>query len=670
MEFIGVEISGYRRFRETTRMDLAPRVVSIVGPNAAGKSSFLRAVLHLDHDDPYRPAEITRGERFAFVEARFALEDADRAVLTEIPEAAGVRQLLVRKDSDEPREYILEPEPERNLKKRKAVAARVGKLSEHAWVQLATETQAREYPDAPLTARQLVTQVLTPLNGAKNFDSNHLDALANLSQFLRTVMTGEYFEDGPGLAKRFHRIPDDLDAVVAEEAEEHPRDRAIDKLRSRVPRFIKFGRGVRDLNAPYEVLDDGDPAVANLLALAGTSWAKLQRVVQSDDPADRVVWRDAANQEVRRRFTEAWQQGYSKLEVRFELTGTTLDILLAMQAKDFIRVGEQSDGVQQFLALRAFMALHNEAIKPIVLIDEAETHLHYDAQADLMRVLEEQVDASMVICTTHSAGCLPRDLGTGVRAIVPIIEEVEVDGKTTAVQTDHSAVINGFWTEGHGFSPMLIAMGASAFAFSSTRRALVTEGMSEVILLPTLIRESTGKDRLGYQVTPSFAGADPEAIPNFDLLASRVAYLADGDKGGCDHAKKLTKHGVLMEQILFLGGSNTSGLSLEDIVTKKAYLQAVNRELEVWQDDAKFPEEALPDTGRSAAVRKWCKRRTGRDGDPIELSNVAIAQRVLDQRQSEKQLVRTDKRDVLRQLDQKAEALLDIPTGDLRAGAQ
>jgi hypothetical protein len=110
-----------------------------------------------------------------------------------------------------------------------------------------------------------------------------------------------------------------------------------------------------------------------------------------------------------------------------------------------------------------------------------DTHLHYGAQADLVQVLEEQDEAAKVIYTTHSAGCLPRDLGTRIRATVPTYREE--DGET--VQTDDSEVINKFWTKGRGLSPILIAMGASALAFAATRRAIAERGSG-----PNLLRAS------------------------------------------------------------------------------------------------------------------------------------------------------------------------------------
>jgi predicted ATP-dependent endonuclease of OLD family len=46
-------------------------------------------------------------------------------------------------------------------------------------------------------------------------------------------------------------------------------------------------------------------------------------------------------------------------------------------------------GLRWLIALHAFLAARG-AQKPILLVDEAETHLHYDAQADLIDALMNQ----------------------------------------------------------------------------------------------------------------------------------------------------------------------------------------------------------------------------------------------------------------------------------------
>ena len=47
MRMVAARIEGYRRFESTSTLDLTPRVVAIVGPNEAGKSSLLDALENL-----------------------------------------------------------------------------------------------------------------------------------------------------------------------------------------------------------------------------------------------------------------------------------------------------------------------------------------------------------------------------------------------------------------------------------------------------------------------------------------------------------------------------------------------------------------------------------------------------------------------------------------------
>jgi len=149
---------------------------------------------------------------------------------------------------------------------------------------------------------------------------------------------------------------------------------------------------------------------------------------------------------------------------------------------EFFDIDEHSDGLLQFVALRSFVEEERREGRPIVLlIDEAETHLHYDAQADLVSVFEEQSEALAVIYTTHSAGCLPRDIGVGIRAVAPAYADKDGVRK----QTDISQIISSIWEQGQDFSPLLLLLGASAFAFSATRFAAITEGPSDAMLLPS-----------------------------------------------------------------------------------------------------------------------------------------------------------------------------------------
>ena len=122
-------------------------------------------------------------------------------------------------------------------------------------------------------------------------------------------------------------------------------------------------------------------------------------------------------------------------------------------AGGYSTLDERSDGLKIFVSLLALTATQQSEVPPIVLIDELERHLHYDAQADVVQVMSTQTVIPQIIYTTHSAGCLPEDIGAGVRLV------------GTNDGANRSTVENRFWSTGPGFSPLLIGMGASSLAF-------------------------------------------------------------------------------------------------------------------------------------------------------------------------------------------------------------
>jgi hypothetical protein len=182
--------------------------------------------------------------------------------------------------------------------------------------------------------------------------------------------------------------------------------------------------------------------------------------------------------------------------------------------------------------------------------------------------------------------------------------------------------------------------------------------MSDVLLLPTLIREATEKERLPYQAAPSFAEAGPGQIRDLDLIAARVAFLADGDAGGRAHVKQLRDNGILDEQIRYVGGAEDSEIAIEDLLVPEVYLKAVNAELHTWHQ-IEYPESQLPDTGRSSAVELWCREKSDELEKEIEISKVDVAQGVLDQRGEKGPLLNAQYKQHLMDLDAEFEEIFE-----------
>jgi len=290
-----------------------------------------------------------------------------------------------------------------------------------------------------------------------------------------------------------------------------------------------------------------------------------------------------------------------------------LRISIVENGKDVTVFGERSAGLRMFVALVAFLSTRDTKIPPILLIDEAENHLHIDAQADLVNMFISQEQAARVIYSTHSPACLPPDLGTGIRSVIPSAENLQV-----------SEIRNSFWSEGAGYSPLMIAMGAAAAAFTPARCVVLAEGATEMILLPSLLRSATGIEVLPYQVAPGLSEVPRDFYTSLDLEGAKVAYLLDGDPGGKSLKIALMKHGVPEERIVMI-----SVPGVENLLFAAAYSDSVSALLAECNGGVEVP--TLPRLGApaksswAAQLRKWA------DDDNLAMpSKVAVANRIIE----------------------------------------
>ncbi|HEX9015273.1 MAG TPA: hypothetical protein VF960_04640, partial [Chloroflexota bacterium] len=232
------------------------------------------------------------------------------------------------------------------------------------------------------------------------------------------------------------------------------------------------------------------------------------------------------------------------------------------------------------------------------------------AQADLVNMFVTQEHAVKVIYTTHSPACLPPDLGAGIRTVVPRRDNFQI-----------SDVKNSFWQGSAGYSPLMLAMGAGAAAFTPARCVVLAEGATEMILLPTLIRTATGLSNLPYQVAPGLSEAPKDFYSKLDFEAAKVAYLVDGDSGGRNLRKALTKAGVPERLIVTLDVPGT-----ENVLGFEAYRAAVTALLPECNPDLSpdvIPEfaELGNDASRSEAVSTWCDQHTVQSPSKIAVAN-------------------------------------------------
>lgn len=251
---------------------------------------------------------------------------------------------------------------------------------------------------------------------------------------------------------------------------DHPQRVAERALLARQPQFLLFREADQDLrfNYRWEDYPENPPvALANLLGMADADFGNLRFLATDPDRRPDLHTEQLRANDVLKERMEDW--GQRKLAVALHIDPTGIEIQIQDREKNkLMRFNEGSAGLQRYVALIAFVYHHAEAERgnPVLLIDEAETHLHYEAQAELVRVLERQAAAQSVIYTTHSIGCLPEDLGAAIR----VVEVLEYE---------RSRILASAWTGKIGLSPLVLAMGANALAFTPARSAVIGEGPSE-----------------------------------------------------------------------------------------------------------------------------------------------------------------------------------------------
>ena len=594
MRLVWLQLRGYRRFEEA-RINLDAPVIALVGPNEAGKSSLLKALLDVVHPGEFDERNFTRDAEPGnpLLEATFLLDEVDRKVLREtVPEASEVRWYCIWQDKSGEIFGKTVPEvlwPGTAVGRTRKSLAKLRKLK---WMDSA--------PGPILNQIDNAQSLLSGFESTRQYDDNELEEL----DCIRNELLGEASDDSPvTLLKLCENIAD----MIAEESRQRPQDVALDLLYSHLPNILTFSESDRTIRTDYELQDPSSwtDGLRNLARLANLNLDELARVALEARPELREDLLKDANEHLEHIFANRWSQ--AKLSIRLGVQGARLEIFVSSDGGRLYRLEDRSDGLRTYLALIAFLDNKDMTTSSILLIDEADSHLHWDAQADLIKVLYEQKIASQVIYSTHSPGCLPHDLGHGIRAIDP-------------TGPDRSTVRNWVWEDDAGFRPLLIHMGASTAALTPHRFAVATEGVADFILLPSLLRVATGEDSLSYQVVPGISQLSRDGIRSIDSESDAMVYLTDGDDGGRQLVKKLKRAGIPEERLFSL----PKGLAIEDLIDESILIGAIDEEI---RRSGERPTRAmkLPTSGRSAYLKDWYKQA---GVEPP--SNRAIASRILE----------------------------------------
>lgn len=615
MHSLKIRFEGYKRLAKTS-CNTDGRILAFVGSNESGKSSMLEGLVWLTNrqDDElpvvYQNRSLSMADDDVVVEAIYELDGEDVESIQDLDLLEQPTKFIVQKCKDGSVGSDAKPYPRRNPKPFQDASAKLEATRRRLQKQFAAHVD--EDDDESESPDNWAEDVLAALGDP---EADWAEETANAAERLADWLD-EVSPSSRSGKPRDSRTAELIRIALGKSRSKHPRGIARERLNSRVPAFVLFKDEDRELSTVHQLNDDEyraqpQPALANLLRIAELDLQRLWGFVESGDESSRETLIEEANENLQDFFTQAWNQ--SNVSVRFKISGKRLEVYLKELGRGgpVTNIEERSDGLRTFVALAAFLASQELTVPPILLIDEAETHLHYDAQADLVGVLLKQVNATQVFYTTHSPGSLPGDLGTGIRLL-----------RKDSSRPNASLIRHDFWTnEEPGFAPLLYAMGASAAAFSVCRLAVLAEGAADMILLPTLIRMATKKDDLDYQVAPGLANAHAFGM-KVEEVAARVVYLTDGDGEGKKYRDQLLEADVDADRIFSL----PDGWASEDLVDRDVFVEIVNTLL---PEGATVTESDLHDGQPIVkSLEDWGKRAKVRVP-----GHVAIAYGLVNQRQ-------------------------------------
>lgn len=615
MRLTKVEISGYRRFAGPAELRVLGPVTAIVGPNEAGKTTALRALEHLSLDRGFSRREL-HGRKVppgnpTVVRASFAVDSSDLA-------RAGVAELFTSSDpvvlevykraGDTEPQFELVPELFRDLAPREALIQ--GLRNEEVAEALTLRTPVGDGSDEEMVDASLAGQAADVAELLTNADEDlgdENDALMALA----TALEERAVERDDGTAGS---ALEQVRQLIEHEGATNPHVRARDALAQLVPRFLFFGEGDRQIEDAYawEDFPSAPAALSHLLHLADVDFEDYRSIATDPDRVDELAGLERRANERLANQLSVWTQSDLTVTLRADAEHLRVFAFEPLVGRDTL-VSERSAGLRTFIALVAFATRYGGRSSPVLLFDEAEQHLHYGAQADLVDVFQSQNMLANVIYTTHSIGCLPDDLGTTIRVI-----RREGD-------SERSAIENNFWASGAGITPLMLAMGASALAFTPARSALIGEGPTEAVLLPSLLKTAAGaayRDPLGFQVAPGLAIAGEELAHQLDTDAGVVLYVVDDDEGGRAHAEKIDRVAHDEGRVFVLGSGESPGLCTEDLIAAALLVDAFNRVVVETRPEVteRLSPADLPDVARGAFLDQWCKER---GVDPVGKPHVA-----------------------------------------------
>lgn len=424
-----------------------------------------------------------------------------------------------------------------------------------------------------------------------------------------------------------------------------PFERAVAATQDVLPRVLVFDELQRDLKASYPITppqrQQNKPVanrrpLENVLELAKLDIANLPTAPGKVD----LVLRDA-NLILEQKFEELWGSGKPFPQLRIDSGRIHIWVLdPEHQEQSGLSVDRRSAGVLRMIEIIAFIANAGpEVNRSIILADELEQHLHYDAQVELVEWLEKSHLNAQLIASTHSLGCWPADIGSQMNALERV--------------AGASILQNGPYSRlSAGADGLMAAIGASRVAVRVRGPVVFCEGPIDEMLLPVLFSQS-GCDTSDIAFIGSLSQSKLGLPPSYPSVPSE-AFIFDNDAGGKSLQERL--QGADPSRVARCHPLNENGR--EDLVTVEDLIdpRIIAADTAVWWTN-RYPNSELPAlSAEEPFVAQLVKAVASMESDrkdrrsAVASAKAYIADRALDRERSGTQILRPEDSEHLRQL--------------------
>ena len=153
----------------------------------------------------------------------------------------------------------------------------------------------------------------------------------------------------------------------------------------------------------------------------------------------------------------------------------------------------------------------------------------------------------------------------------------------------------------------------------------MVEGPVDMLLYPTMFRESAETDVLGFQFVPGLSTTAEILGPLIPGKASHVVYLTDADDGGMKVRQRLVDAGVQTNRIVTLRNQEGTAIELEDFVDPALLLRAANNLIERFHTGS----ESLQISQLKADRRMSSLEQAYAAGTGVKLPKIELAYEIL-----------------------------------------